>query len=119
MAGWNEQCPDELNPTHHPGSLTGLPMVLAVSTYNQKAELCTIFEIRLKNVVRLVQKVTWLERWHVTGPDDHFYYIPQLKGKDEYDNDDARRQKRGRDNPTVYYSWVPRQRLNSIYICSR
>ena len=76
----------------------------------------TIFEIRLKNVVHLTQKVTWLERWHVTGPDDHFYYIPQLKGKDEYDNDDAQRQKRGRDNLNVYYSWVPTQHLNGIYI---
>ena len=66
-------------------------MVLVVSAYNQKAELYTIFEIRLKNVVHLTQKVTWLERWHVTGPDDHFYYIPQLKGKDEYDNDDRDR----------------------------
>ena len=94
-------------------------MVLVVSAYNQKAELYTIFEIRLKNVVHLTQKVTWLERWHVTGPDDHFYYIPQLKGKDEYDNDDAQRQKRGRDNLNVYYSWVPTQHTTSqwyIYI---
>ena len=84
MAGWNEVSPDALISTH-PGLLTGLPMVLAGSAYNQKAELYTIFEIRLKNVVYLAQKVTLLERrWYVTGPDDHYCHILQLKGKDEY-----------------------------------
>ena len=37
------------------------------------------------------QKVTLLERLHVTGPDDHDCHILQLKGKDEHDNDDRDR----------------------------